>query len=94
MAVALENNKIHQVNPTRAATNAVNGAAFADVIVTVTVSYPPHSGPFASPTGSAEVVVSKTYSTYFVALFGLDKITIAARAVAGMDDNTGHTGDA
>lgn len=66
-----------------AAKNAVKRAAYTDA--TVHAHNPPVSGFFTKKPrtdGFIEVIVWQAYSTYFVAIFGFDDITIAARAVA------------
>lgn len=71
-------------SPTTAADSAAsaNGATNGSNGTTVTVDSPPQSGPFASA-GYVEVLIQQPSPTYFMHLFGVDSVDIAAKAIAG-----------
>jgi Flp pilus assembly protein TadG len=59
-----------------------NGYANDLVTTKVTVNIPPQSGPYANKAGYAEVIVEYYQTRYFSTLWGSDKVTVRARAVA------------
>lgn len=61
-------------------TNGSNG-------ITVTVHDPPADGPNAGNSSFFEAIVSQPTPTFFMSLFGFKKITVSARAVAGVPTN-------
>jgi len=61
-----------------------NGFTNGDSGVTVTVNVPPSTGPNAGDSSFLEAIVSKPVPTFFMRLFGFSKMTIKARAVAGV----------
>jgi Flp pilus assembly protein TadG len=68
-----------------AATSAVSKSGFSGV--TPVINQPPASGLFATggtyaDPNAVEAIVTQTYSTYFVSLFGLNSVDITTRAVA------------
>lgn len=48
------------------------------------VNIPPQSGPFAGAPGYVETIVKEPRRTFFMPLFGLDNVDVAARAVASI----------
>jgi Flp pilus assembly protein TadG len=68
--VALQNGFISQANGV-----TLNGA-------TLTVSNPPADGPHATWSGCVEVIASRSQSTYFANILGINSVTVSARAVA------------
>ncbi len=68
-----------------AATTAVSKSGFSGV--TPVINQPPSTGLFATggtyaDPNAVEAIVTETYSTYFVSLFGLNSVDITTRAVA------------
>lgn len=61
-------------------TNGSNG-------ITVTVHDPPADGPNSGNSSFFEAIVSQPTPTFFMSLFGFKKVTISARAVAGVPTN-------
>jgi len=57
--------------------------------VVVTVNHPPLLGSYAANNGFAEVIVSKTISTTFMAVLGTPSMTVSARSVGGNGPGTG-----
>ena len=51
---------------------------------TRTVNVPPSSGAFAGQDGFVEVIISEQLATHFMPVLGIDTMTVAARAVAGV----------
>lgn len=51
---------------------------------TVTVNYPPASGPYAANTQYVEVIIGKSIPTIFGSIFNISSLGIQARAVAGV----------
>ena len=50
--------------------------------VTVTINIPPHSGNYTTKTSTAEAIVKQSNPTYFMRLFDIGSVTVAARSVA------------
>jgi hypothetical protein len=59
-------------------TDGVDGA-------TVAVYNPPNDGPNVGKSAYVEVIVSKLQPTYFMRLFGVNSMTLSARAVAALE---------
>jgi Flp pilus assembly protein TadG len=64
------------------ATNNING-------VVVAVHTPPWYGPNTTTPGSVEVIVTRSVPTYFMRIFHVKAMTVAARAVAGLGPSQG-----
>ena len=63
--------------------SACTSTPVADGCVKVTVNHPPTSGSYSSNNSYAEVIVTKTVSTYFMGIVGYPTMTISARSVGG-----------
>jgi hypothetical protein len=57
--------------------------------VTVTISRPPVTGLHIGDANYVEVVIAKPTPTFFARIFGLNTVTVNARAVAGPQDGSG-----
>jgi hypothetical protein len=70
---------------TAAAKQDTANNGFTDQVggVTVAVNQPPLSGSYASKSGYAEVIVTRTVPTSFMAILGFSSMNIAARGVSG-----------
>ena len=81
VAAALNNQYSATTNPTAAA----DAAALANGVAStyVTVNNPPASG-WHTGVGYIEVIVNQPNPTYFMSLFGINPVNVAARAVAGI----------
>src|SRR5579862_1715096 len=66
-------------------TNGQNG-------VTVTLNNPPASGTFSGQNTAAEVIISKTYGTFFMRVLGTNNVALSARAVAQTTTSSGSIG--
>ncbi len=78
-------NAATQTEMVTVATTAVSKSGFSGV--TPVINQPPTSGLFAvggtyADPNAVEAIVTQTYDTYFVSLFGLDSVDIQTRAVA------------
>jgi Flp pilus assembly protein TadG len=62
---------------------ALNGVTDGQNGATVTVNNPPLSGPNTGNSGSVEVIVSASQTTYFMNVFNQGSMTVIGRAVAG-----------
>lgn len=62
---------------------AANGVTDGSDGATVTVDTPPVDGPNVGTSGFVEAVVTQTNPTFFMKMFQLDSVDVAARAVAG-----------
>ena len=62
---------------------ALNGVIDGQNGATVTVNNPPLSGPNAGNSGSVEVIVSSSQTTYFMNVLNQGSMTVIGRAVAG-----------
>lgn len=73
------------------AASAQNGYADGSNGVTVAASYPPADGPHTGQAGYAEAIVTQIQPTFFMKLFNITSMPVAARAVAfdGATDNVG-----
>lgn len=56
--------------------------------VTVTVSSPPSSGPNSGTSGFVEVIISKDQPVWFMSLFGHNTMTVTARSVSTLANNS------
>lgn len=76
-------------------TTAVNAATTQNGVTngsngyTVTVHNPPTSGAHSGASGFVEVITSQSAPTFFMKLFHLNSMTVAARAVAGLGPASG-----
>ncbi len=61
---------------------AENGYADGANGVTVTVNWPPLTGPYAADPAAVEVLIAQPSPTYFMRLFGWTTVQVPARAVA------------
>jgi len=84
-AAALEITTGHSSSITSAAKQDTANNGFTDGSggVTVTVNHPPLSGNYSGNNSYAEVIVSKTISTNFMAIVGFPTMTISARGAGG-----------
>lgn len=71
------------------AATALNGLTNGSNGVTVTVNRPPLSGPHAGSTAFVEVIVTQNAPTYFMKMFHLGSMSVAARAVSGVGPSNG-----
>jgi hypothetical protein len=60
--------------------------------VTVTLNTPPTSGSFAGVHTAAQVIISRTYPTFFLSLLGTKTVTISAQSVAQTSTGSGSIG--
>jgi Flp pilus assembly protein TadG len=88
IAGAAEYNYGGSVAAARAAT-AQNGATNNINGVVVAVHTPPWYGPNTTTPGSVEVIVTRSVPTYFMNIFHVKAMTVAARAVAGLGPSQG-----
>ena len=74
-----------QYGATSTPTAAANAAALANGVAStyVTVNNPPASG-WHTGVGYIEVIVNQPNPTYFMSMFGINPVNVAARAVAGI----------
>jgi Flp pilus assembly protein TadG len=88
IAGAAELNYGDSVTAAQAAT-AQNGATNGTNGVVVAVNPPPLYGPNKGAQGYVEVIVTRSVPTYFMRIFHVNAMTVAARAVAGLGPSQG-----
>jgi Flp pilus assembly protein TadG len=71
------------------AATAQNGMTDGSGGVTITVNNPPSSGGNTANSTAVEVIAAKSVPTIFMKIFGLNTMTVKARAVAALGPGTG-----
>ena len=83
-----------QYDLTTAAQNdaAMNGFTNGANNVTVTFNNPPVSGPFNGVGTAAQVIISRSYPTFFMRVLGTNNVTVTAQSVAQTTTSYGSIG--
>ena len=71
---------------------ALNGFTDGTNGVTVALNNPPASGAFAGANTAAQVIISRTYPTFFMRILGTNSITVKAQSVAQTTTSYGSIG--
>jgi Flp pilus assembly protein TadG len=79
----LYNNSATSAQAAGKAAASQNGVTDGTAGATVTISVPPIDGPNLGSAGFVEAVVHQPNATFFMKLFGIRSVNVAARAVAG-----------
>jgi Flp pilus assembly protein TadG len=79
----LYNNSATSAQAAGKAAASQNGVTDGTAGATVTISVPPIDGPNLGSAGFVEAVVRQPNATFFMKLFGISSVNVAARAVAG-----------
>ncbi len=71
------------------AASSANGVTDGTGGAAVTINVPPVNGPYAGTAGFVEAIVTQPNPTFFMALFHISSVSVAARAVVGSGSSGG-----
>ena len=68
--------------------SGLNGFSNGSNGVTVTINIPPLSGSYTTSGKAVEAIVTQSTPTYFMRMFGVNAVSVAARSVAAEGNST------